>query len=88
MDLVSRWILKFLSNIFIKKSIPLLFSELVYDISLGVSGDSDKISVVPLLENEDLIYVHHEELGVFLSTSTIGSGLVTFQSVRHSKGFC
>ena len=66
MDLVSRWILKFLSNIFIKKSIPLLFSELVNDISLGVSGDSDKISVVPLLENEDLIYVHHEELGVFL----------------------
>ena len=58
--------MKFLINLFITESIPFLFSELVSDIILGSSGGFNKINVVPLLENEYLVYVHHGELGVWL----------------------
>ena len=44
--------MKFLRNVGIKKSIPLLFSKLVEDINLNGIGDSDKSSLVQFLEDE------------------------------------
>ena len=65
MDLKLRWVLKLLSNIGILKAIPFLFGELADNTKISVSGYPDKMSVVKLLENEYLIYLHHEELGVW-----------------------
>ena len=60
------WVLKLLNNVGIAKPSPFPFSRLIEDIRLIGSGYPDKISVVPLLEDEDLVYVHHEELVMWL----------------------
>ena len=41
---------------------PIPIWLLVEDIRLSGSGDPDKISVLPLSEDEDLVYVYNEEI--------------------------
>ena len=57
--------MKIHKNIGIVNHIPLLFRELVEDIRLDDSGDPDKSNVVSLTEDEDLVYVYHEKIGVW-----------------------
>ena len=60
MSIKGWWILKILSNIWIAECIPLLFGKLVEDISLSVIGDHDKSSVVPLMKDNNLVYICYE----------------------------
>ena len=58
-------ILKFLRNLSSIEAIPFLFGDLIDNISLGASRHYNKTSVVPLFEDEELVYILQEKLGVF-----------------------
>ena len=53
-------ILGFLRNLYSTEAIPFLFSEIIEDVSLGGIQDSNKNSVVPFFEDEELFYVHQK----------------------------
>ena len=52
--------MKFIRNLASTEATPLLFSDIIEDISLGGNGSSNKIIVVPLFEDEELVYVHQK----------------------------
>ena len=55
-----------LTNISIIEARTLLYSEIIEDIRLSHFGSLDKISMVPLLEEEILVDIHEKKLVVWL----------------------
>ena len=62
MGLYCGWIMKILINIGIIESIPLLFSDLVENISFSSVGALDRSSIILFLEDKSLVYVCSEKL--------------------------
>ena len=59
-----EWVLEFIINIGITKAIPLLFNEIIEYFRLSACSSIDKSSMVIFMEDENMVYVHHEELVV------------------------
>ena len=81
------WIINIIINVVIKIYSSLLFCDIVEDISLSGGGAYNEISILPLLEYSNMVYIWSEEILLFLVHSWLTGFILnmdqTFYIINH-----